>query len=312
MREVAEVIKSNGKFFLATHLNPDGDAIGSAVALGLALRSMGKEVTVFDRDGVPGICRFLPGSEMVTDVARQEDTSGATLILMDCNTPERAGLNDIAFDRSVVIDHHRTEAPFGDVRWVAPGEPATGSMVYRLLLALEQEITPEIATNLYAAIAIDTGVFRYGNTTADVLEMAALLVRAGADPTDITERLYNSWGTDRYRLFSLTQASLNLQGPVAVSTVTLDMFRETGTTGEDTETFVNYPLVMDAVKVSVMLKEKEGGIWKVSLRSKGDIDISKVAVQYSGGGHRNASGCSLEGELEAVKRKLLDSINEIL
>ena len=142
--------------------------------------------------------------------------------------------------------------------------------------------------------------------------MAALLVRAGADPTDITERLYNSWSPDRYRLFSLTQASLNLHGPVAVCTVTLGMFRETGTTGEDTETFVNYPLVMDAVKVSVMLKEKEGGIWKVSLRSKGDIDISKVVVQYSGGGHRNASGCSLEGEIEAVKRKLLDSINEIL
>ncbi len=312
MREVAEVIKSNDKFFLATHINPDGDAIGSAVALGLALRRMGKEVTVFDRDGVPGVCGFLPGSGMVTDVARAEDTSEATLILLDCNTPERAGLKDIAFDRSVVIDHHRTESSFGDVRWVDTGEPATGSMVYRLLLALGLDITPDIATNLYAAIAIDTGVFRYGNTTAEVLETAALLVRAGADPVDITERLYNSWSPDRYRLLSLTQASLSLHGPVAVSTVTLDMFSETGTTGEDTENFVNYPLVMDTVKVSVMLKEKEGGIWKVSLRSKGDIDISKVAVQYSGGGHRNASGCSLVGELEAVKQKLLDSINEIL
>ncbi|MCK4911521.1 MAG: bifunctional oligoribonuclease/PAP phosphatase NrnA [Thermodesulfovibrionales bacterium] len=312
MREVVEAIKGNGKFFLATHLNPDGDAIGSAVGFGLALKSMGKQVTVYASDGVPAICRFLPGVDMVIDEAKEEDISGSTLILLDCNTLERAGLKGFTFKRSIVIDHHQTESPFGDVRWVEPREPATGSMVFRLLEDLGQEITPDIATNLYSAIAIDTGVFRYANTTADVLEMAALLVRAGADPVEITERLYNSWSPDRYRLFSLAQASLELHGPIAMSIVTLGMFQETGTTGEDTETFVNYPLVMDTVKVSVMLKEKEGDVWKVSLRSKGDIDISRVAVQFNGGGHRNASGCSFEGNIADVKQRLLNSLREIL
>ncbi len=312
MREVVEAIKGNGKFFLATHLNPDGDAIGSAVGFGLALRKMGKQVTVYDRDGVPEICRFLPGADMVVVEAKEEDISGAVLILLDCNTLERAGLKGFTFERSIVIDHHQTESPFGDVRWVEPREPATGSMVFRLLEALGQEITPDIAANLYAAIVIDTGVFRYANTSADVLEMAAYLVRAGADPADITERLYNSWSPDRYRLLCLVQASLDLHGPVAMSIITMGMFQETGTTSDDTETFVNYPLVMESVKVSVLLKEKEAGVWKVSLRSKGDIDVSKVAVQYSGGGHRNASGCSLEGSFEEVKQKLLGSLREIL
>ena len=312
MREVVEAIEGNGKFFLATHLNPDGDAIGSAVGLGLALRSMGKQVTVYDRDGVPGICRFLPGADMVIDKVKEEDISGAILILLDCNDLERAGLEGFTFERSIVIDHHQTESPFGDIRWVEPREPATGSMIFRLLEALGQKITPDIATNLYSAIAIDTGVFRYANTTAHVLEMAAYLVRAGADPADITERLYNSWSTDRYRLLSLALASLDMHGPIAMSIITLGMFQETGTTGEDTETFVNYPLVMEPVKISVMLKEKEGDVWKVSLRSKGDIDVSRVAVQFNGGGHRNASGCSFEGNIVDVKQRLLSSLREIL
>jgi len=183
VREVYETVKANGKFFLATHISPDGDAIGSAVALGLALRSMGKDVTVYDRDGVPDLYRFLPGSEMVTDEVRRQDTSGAVLVLLDCNTPVRAGLDETgSFEKSVVIDHHQTESPFGDVKWVEPREAATGSMVYRLLVELGAEITTDIATNLYTAIAIDTGVFRYGNTSAEVLDTAAELVRAGAAP----------------------------------------------------------------------------------------------------------------------------------
>ncbi len=313
MREVYETVKANGKFFLATHISPDGDAIGSAVALGLALRSMGKDVTVYDRDGVPDLYRFLPGSEMVTDEVRRQDTSGAVLVLLDCNTLARAGLDEAgSFEKSVVIDHHQTESPFGDVKWVEPREAATGSMVYRLLVELGAEITTDIATNLYTAIAIDTGVFRYGNTSAEVLDTAAELVRAGAAPADITDRLYNSWSADRYRLFSLAQASLEMYGPVAISTVTLGMFDETGTDPEDTETFVNYPLVMESVRISALLKQKDDVLWKASLRSKEEIDISKVAVMFNGGGHRNAAGCSLEGSMPDVKQKLLNALKDIL
>ena len=225
---------------------------------------------------------------------------------------DAAGLDEaVSFIKSIVIDHHQTESPFGAVKWVEPREAATGTMVYRLLVDLGAEITTDIATNLYSAIAIDTGVFRYGNTSAEVLETAAELVRAGAAPADITDRLYNSWSADRYRLFSLAQASLEMYGPVAMSTVTLGMFDETGTGSEDTETFANYPLVMGSVRVSVLLKQKDDMLWKASLRSKEEIDVSKVAVKFNGGGHRNAAGCSLEGSMSDVKQKLLDALKDL-
>ena len=313
MRAVADIFKANRKFFLATHINPDGDAIGSSVALAMALKAMGKEVTVYDRDGVPENCTFLPGMDMVTDMVSVQDTSEAVLVLLDCNTPVRAGLDEsISFKTSVVIDHHQTESPFGQVRWVEPLEAATGVMVYRLLVSLEAAITRDIAINLYAAIAIDTGVFRYGNTSGEVLEIAASLVRAGAVPAEITDHLYNSWSANRYRLFSLVQGSLEIHGSVALSMVTLDMFDVTNTGSGDTETFVNQPLVMGSVMVSALIKQKDKGLWKVSLRSKGNIDISPVAVKFNGGGHKNASGCSLEGDIKRVKQQLLDALKDVI
>ena len=313
MREVIETIKANGKFLLATHLNPDGDAIGSAVALGLALKALGKDVTVYDRDGVPEGYRCLPEADMVTREFAPGAGRDSVLVLLDCNSPERAGLDeDGEFARTMVIDHHQTETDFGDVRWVEPREAATGVMVYRLIEALGVEVTSAIATNLYAAIAIDTGIFRFQNTTAKVLEVGAALVRAGANPADIAERLYQSWSAARFRLFSVAMSEMEMAGPIAMIYVTLAMFDETGTTSEDTETFVNYPLVMDNVTVSVLLKEKEDGIWKVSLRSKGEVDVSGVASRFSGGGHRNASGCTVRGSLMEAKRSLIEALHDAM
>lgn len=313
MKKVMETIRGHERFVLATHLNPDGDAIGSAVGLGLALRAMGKDVTVYDRDGVPEAYSFLPESGILVSELAPGGYKEAVLIVLDCNTPERAGLDgSLGFRTTVVIDHHQTGTDFGDIRWVEPREAATGIMVYRLITALGVEVTREIATNLYAAVAIDTGIFRYQNTTADVLEVGAALVRAGADPADIAEKLYQSWSAARFRLFSMAMSEMEMAGPIAMIHVTLDMHEQTGTVAAETETFVNYPLVMDSVTVSVLLKEKEDGLWKVSLRSKGDVDVSGVAAMFSGGGHRNAAGCTVTGQLMEAKHTLIDALHDAM
>jgi phosphoesterase RecJ-like protein len=312
MNNIVDALVSNDKFFLATHLNPDGDAIGSAVALALALKSMGKDVTVYDLDGVPSTCSFLPGSDMVVTSIRPEDIDGAMLVILDCNDSVRAGLKDVKFERSMVIDHHKTESAFGDIKWVDPKEPATGAMIFKLLKAMGLEVTSDIAINLYAAIAIDTGTFRYGNTSAEVLDIAAELVRAGARPAIISDRLYNSWTPERYRLFSLVQGEVRIEGAIALSHVSRSMYNESGATSEDTENFVNFPMLMDNVKVSVLFKENEGNLWKMSLRSKDDIDVSQVAEKFNGGGHKNAAGCKLEGNFNMVVNTIKEAIEKII
>jgi phosphoesterase RecJ-like protein len=149
MNKVIEIIMGNERFVLATHLNPDGDAIGSAVALGLVLKALGKDVTVYDRDGVPEAYRFLPETDMVTRELDAGVGDETVLVVLDCNSPERAGLDDAGgFKTTVVIDHHQTGTEFGDIRWVEPREAATGVMVYRLIEALGVEVTPEMAANL--------------------------------------------------------------------------------------------------------------------------------------------------------------------
>ena len=311
MRDIIKAIGSGSRFVIACHVNPDGDALGSSLALAGALKEMGKQVDVFSHDGVPALIGFLPGTESVLDEL-PSDSSDAVLILLDCNGLERAGIPDAVFRSSIVIDHHATATPFGDLRWVEPETAATGLMVYRMLLEMGVHMTPDIATNLYAAIAIDTGTFRFPNTTADVLEAGAALVRAGADPSVVADKLYQSWSHDRFLLFSLVLAGLEISKPLAILSVTMQMHEQTGTTVDDTETFVNFPLIMDDVKVSVLMKQREGDLWRVSLRSKGDVDVSAVAASFGGGGHHNAAGCSIEGPMDEAKARIMKALKGVL
>ncbi len=303
-KKIISVLNTEKVFLLATHVNLDGDAIGSALALASALESLGKEVHVYNKDHVPGLYRFMPGYKKFKTSLKNILTQEPVLVLLDCNSPERAALEEYSFRRSVVIDHHETERDYGDVRWVAPSAAATGLMVFHLIKALEISFTSDMAINLYTAIAVDTGTFRYSNTSSGVLKAGAFLIDAGANPAFIAEHLYDRWEEKRFALLRMALNNLEMRNGVAVMYVTNDMFRKTDTSPEDTENFSNFPRMIRTVKLAALFRDMGNGSWKASLRSKGDVNVAKIAELYGGGGHKNAAGFKIRGNLESVKEKL--------
>ena len=302
-KEIVSVLKKEKVFFIATHINPDGDAIGSALALSSALESLGKEVHVYNKDRVPEFYQFMPGYKRFKTGLKNALTKKPVLVLLDCNSPERAALEHYSFRRSVVIDHHETETDFGDMRWVVPASAATGLMIFYLIKAMGVALTRDMSTNLYTAIAVDTGTFRYSNTSSEVLKASAELIEAGANPAFTADCLYERWGINRFDLLVMTLHNLEIKNDIAVMYITEDMFHKTDTTPEDTENFANFPRMIQTVKIAAVLRDIGNGFWKVSLRSKGNVNVAKIAELYGGGGHKNAAGFKIKGSLKSVKEK---------
>jgi phosphoesterase RecJ-like protein len=308
--DLISFLKKENGFFLATHINPEADALGSSLALSMALGTLGKETVVYDRDGVPEFCKFLPRHERVVSSTANIAPSEMNLVLLDCNTPERAGIEGLNFKSVAVIDHHRTEKDFGDIKWIVPEAAATGVMVFYLLKKLGVKLTQEMAVNLYTAIAIDTGTFRFGSTTSDVLKVAAELADAGVKPGFISNSLYESWTEKRFHLLIMMLNTLEIRDGVAFTYVTREMFNKTGTGPEDTENFAGFPRMMKDIIMSAFFRETGGNEWKVSLRSKGDTDVAKIAESFRGGGHKNAAGYEIKADLESAKKYLLSRSEE--
>jgi len=301
-------LKQEDDFFIATHINPEGDALGSSIALSMALETLGKKTLVYDRDAVPDFYRFLPGHERLIHSHGGIETSAFNLLLLDCNTPDRAGIEAVEFRSSAVIDHHETKKEFGTIKWVEPHAAATGMMIFSLIKELGTPITKEIALNLYAALAIDTGTFRYDNTTAEVMKVASELVEAGARPSLVSNNLYETWSEQRFRLLIMSLNTLEIRENVAFTAVTNEMFQETGTSAEDTENFSGFPRMMHNIAISAFFRQITDNEWKVSLRSKGDVNVAQIASLFGGGGHKNAAGFKIKGTLETAKEKLLHHI----
>jgi len=310
-RRLLRVLEEEASFLIAAHIDPDGDAIGSALALAYALEALGKQTFLYCRDAVPEFYRFLPGWKKFSPRLKTGIRRDPVLILLDCNSPERAGIGDVPFRKSLVIDHHETESGFGSVRWVVPDAAATGMMVFSVIKALGVPLSRPMAYNIYTAIAVDTGTFRYSNTSEAVLRVSAELIEAGAEPDAISVQLYETWALQRFRLLIRVLNTLDIRDRVAVTAVTQKMFAETGTRAEDTENFSNFPRMIDSVDISALLRETGKGMWKVSLRSKGAVNVARVAEHFGGGGHRNAAGCRVKGDLPEVKKALMAKIREL-
>jgi phosphoesterase RecJ-like protein len=308
--DIISFLKKENSFFLATHINPEADALGSAIALSMALGILGKKTVVYDRDGVPEFYKFLPRHERVVRSTANILPSEMNLVLLDCNTPERAGIERLDFRRVAVIDHHRTEKAFGDIKWIVPEAAATGMMIFYLLKELGVKLTYEMAVNLYTAIAIDTGTFRFGNTTSDVLRVAAELADAGARPGFISNNLYEAWTGKRFRLLVMMLNTLEITDGVTFTRVTREMFNKTGTGPEDTENFAGFPRMVKDVIISAFFRETGDDEWKVSLRSKGDTDVAKIAESFKGGGHKNAAGYEIKADFASAKKLLLSRAEE--
>ncbi|MCR4399182.1 MAG: bifunctional oligoribonuclease/PAP phosphatase NrnA [Firmicutes bacterium] len=292
-RPLREVFRDKANFVLVPHVNPDGDAIGSCLALFLALRRRGKQCRVLLDEPVPSRYRFLPGSAEVT--GHPPGDQEFVLVALDCTDESRWGYpREGLAAASVVVnmDHHVSNSRFGDYQLVDEDASATGEIVFELLRDLGWGITSDEATSLYTAIATDTGSFRFANTTPRSLEICADLVRAGAKPDRIAEEVFETRSLAATLLLQRALSSLRVDqsGRIAWMCLGLEDFRESGASAEDTEGIVNNARMIEGVEVGLLFREIGEGRVKVALRSKSTVDVSRVASAFSGGGHPAARG----------------------
>jgi len=307
LEQVLKEIEQRDHFVLTSHARPDGDAIGSVLACSEILRQMGKTAEVVLHDGVPIIYQPLPFAE----TARKADAINGeyqAAIVLECDSPQRTRLAGLDHQFLINIDHHATGKPFANVNWIEPSACATAEMIYWLARAAGINITPEIATCLYTAVLTDTGSFCFLGTNERTFALAQELVRAGADPARIAQSVYFSNPTSKMRLLGHALTTLHRDGSLAWMHVTNAQMELAEAREEDCEGLVNYALAIAGVEVAMFFREQEPGKWRVSLRSKGAVDVATVAEYFGGGGHHCASGCSLDGPLSAVTSQVTEQL----
>ncbi len=316
--EILSTLRAAKRVLVASHIYPDGDALGSQLALGECLETLGKEVFFYSEEKVGHLYDFLPGCEKLRHSL--PDISGFDCVVsLDCAEAQRLGKGAeqlLTAKRLIMIDHHAGHKLFGDLQWVDPDRASTGEMVYDLMVPLGVEIPYDAAYCLYAAMVSDTGSFMYSSTTSDTFRVAAELVNRGVKPSDVAGRLFDNFTINRLRLLKLVLDSLEVHadGRIALITVTPEMFSETGTVAADTESFVNYPRSLASARVAAFIKETRNNVISVSLRSKGDdCDVAAVAAEFGGGGHRNAAGFKIiDGDRAKVSRELLQKLQKVV
>lgn len=296
--ELLAAVARGRRFVVTSHQRPDGDAIGSAIAMALALEALGKQATVV-MDAVPPA--FLRPFPRVGDivVAPEFGEPADAAFVMECSSLARTGVTGL--DRSTVIniDHHPGNAGYGAINWIDETAAACGELVFTLIDALGVALTPEMATHLYLAILTDTGSFHFSHLTPRTYELAGRAVAAGADPQWIARTHYDSNSLARVRIFGavLNGMTVHAGGRAALLAITEAMAAELGGTYDDTEGLINFPLTVKDIQAVAFFKEIGPDDWRVSLRSKGAVDTAAIARRFGGGGHTNAAGCGWTGTL---------------
>jgi phosphoesterase RecJ-like protein len=309
--QVLEHIKERRHFLVTSHTRPDGDAVGSSLGLAQILRKMGKEAEVVLGDSVPVIYRPLPHADSIIHASSVNGKYDAAIIL-ECDSVLRTRLQGLEQHFLINIDHHATSKPFANVNWIDPSACAVAEMVFRLGQAAGVKITPEIATCLYTAVLTDTGSFSYSSTTAHTFDLAKRLVEHGADPARIAHNVYFSNPTSKMRLLGAALSALHREGALVWMAVTRDDMDRSGALEEDCEGLVNYALGIAGVEVAVFFREIADGKVRVSVRSKGAVNVAEIAEKFGGGGHQCASGFSVPGSISAAEKVVLGQLRSKL
>ncbi len=315
IRNIAEEIRNHHSFLLTTHEGPDGDAVGSSLALASLLRKLGKDVTVHYRDPVPDLYRFLPGADTVQ--AHIPDRTFDVSFVLDIGELRRAGDEFCSFPGKGLIinlDHHLACENFGTHNLIDHTAAATGVLVYRVARELGYRFDLETALCLYVSIITDTGSFRYSNANREAFCIAGEMIDCGINAWDVAEQLYENQPRKRLELLARCLPTLEIiKGGLAASvTVTLDMYADTGADAELTDGFVNYPRSIRGVEVAIFFRQLEERRFKIGFRSKGKVNVAVFSAAMGGGGHHNAAGCTIEGTLEEVKARVYGLVDEVL
>ncbi len=319
LKEAADLILASRRIIVATHKDPDGDAIGSLVGLCLFLKGMGKDVHMawdygkisLDRpaiEAIPNDYLFLfEGEELLRDDLK--DVGPFDLfIALDCANLERlAALGELLKDtpKSINFDHHQGNPGFALLNLIDTASPATAELVYRLIKEIGGDIDARVANALYVGLLTDTGRFQYSNTNLIAFEMAGELLKLGVKPNPIYQNVYESRSVNYLKLVEKFLSRFELAGPILYSFITQDDLNATEATLEETEDLINILREVKQAKVVFVLKEEPGDLWKVSLRAKGDYDLSKLAGRFGGGGHKAAAGFVFKGAREEIVEKIL-------
>jgi len=312
----AEMQTARG-ILLTTHCSPDGDGIGSQIALYHALKSAGKTVYMHNRDGVPRIYRFLEASNQMSCGAVFSAGEVDLIISLDAASKARLGFSDGFFaDRKLaVIDHHATNDCFGDMNLIDTSACATGAIVYKLIQHLKLPVSSAVADALYVTLLTDTASFRNENTTAEVHEMAVALIRAGAQPWPVAREVYESRSEAGFRLQVSCMQTLKMMdnGRSAWLYVDAEMYRNSGSDGEDTEGMIDLARALTGVEIAVFMRPgDDDSSWKVTFRGKYDADVGALAVSLGGGGHRYAAGVNMCGSFDVIRSKVRQAVTERL
>jgi bifunctional oligoribonuclease and PAP phosphatase NrnA len=316
LQRIVDAIRPRQRFVLSSHSRPDGDSIGSQLAAAYALRSLGKEVTVVNADPAPPPLMQFPGVPDIRIADRVSVPPGddAAAIIMECGDLARTGVAGLESFFLINIDHHPGNTEYGQLNWFDASASACGEMVYDLVRALGIRLTPEIATHIYLAILTDTGSFHYSNITPRTFDICGAALEAGVDPVLVARNVYDSNNMGRLKLFGSVLSAMQIDNSGRMAIVYLDheMARAAGGTYEDTEGLINLPLTVKEIQAVVFFKQTEGDEYRVSMRSKGDIDIGSIAKEFGGGGHKNAAGCTVSGPIDALQKMFVEKIEEAI
>lgn len=311
---ILDLIRGGERFLVCSHSRPDGDAVGSMLAMGMLIESLGKRADIVTADRIPSVYRAMPGADAIRCVMRVHGPYDAA-ILLECDSVDRTRLRGLEPFYQVNIDHHATGKLFAHLNWIDRDAASVGELVYRLVKAARAHVTAAMAQCLYATILTDTGGFCYGATRASTFALAEELTRAGADPVRIAQEIYFSTPMAKLLLLGAALTNLRREGRLAWLSISHRDMVQTCAAEEDCEGIVNYAISISGVEAAVFLRELPEGRIRVSLRSKGRVDVSSLAAQLGGGGHENAAGVTLDGPvsraLEDILAKLRPAVDDL-
>ena len=311
LSQVVELIENKSRFAITTHIKPDGDGVGSSLGLCWLLRSLGKRADVLVHGSIPIAYQSLPGADEIRDTKTINGDYDAVFVI-ECSDLERPGISGLETQVTVNIDHHTTSEHFGTINWIDSTASAVGEMIFNLCKAIGGRITKEIAECVYMALVTDTGSFHFSNTSERTLKVASELIKAGARPAKISEAVYNNYEWSRIELLRQVLATVKRDetGRIATLRQTIEMQQSSGAVDGDNNGFVNIPLAARDVVAVIYTREVGPNSFRASLRSKGDINVARVAELFGGGGHKNAAGLAIEGDWDQKEQELIAAVSE--
>ena len=317
MDKITTHIKGAHHILLASHSEPDGDAVSSILALGLAIGQLGKKTTIYNASPIPAVYRFLPSVERIVRHIKKANTYDVALVL-DCGDLPRVGKASATIGRIplvINIDHHISNTGFGDLQLIDPLACSTAVIVYRLIKAMDVSIDKAMATSVYTGILTDTGSFRFSSTNRAAFAICQEMTELGVEPHAVAQHVYGTYSLGRIKLLNLALDSIEISenGKLSIMTVTGAMFAETGTHPEDVDGMINYARRIEDVKVAALIHEQKNGKtysngqgrYHVSLRSDGSVDVAAIAGSFGGGGHTSAAGFQIETSLKKLKSDII-------